>query len=312
MTRKWTYRPGELARDGWGDVVDRGVPGWRHTALRIADLDRGPVSERASGRESIILPLTGECEVRYSVPGAAPDAAVELRGRASVFDGPADALYLPIDAEYTLTGHGRVSVSQAYTDLRLPVEVIRRESVPVELRGSGNMSRQVHNFGTPARLRAGAIIACEVLTPGGCWSSYPTHKHDRDVPGVETALEEIYYFEVEVERGLGGVADASARAVDAGVEAAGHEADPFALFATYPSDRRPIEISAMVRTGDIALVPYGYHGPVAAAPGYDAYYLNVMAGAGEREWLIQDDPAHGWLRETWDAGQIDARLPFGG
>ena len=37
-----------------------------------------------------------------------------------------------------------------------------------------------------------------------------------------------------------------------------------------------------------------------AAPGYDLYYLNVMAGPGaERAWLICDDPAHGWVRDTW-------------
>ena len=34
-----------------------------------------------------------------------------------------------------------------------------------------------------------------------------------------------------------------------------------------------------------------------AAPGYDLYYLNVMAGPGaERAWRICDDPAHGWVR----------------
>ena len=32
------------------------------------------------------------------------------------------------------------------------------------------------------------------------------------------------------------------------------------------------------------LVPHGWHGPAMAAPGYDLYYLNVMAGPGERAW----------------------------
>ena len=34
-----------------------------------------------------------------------------------------------------------------------------------------------------------------------------------------------------------------------------------------------------------------------AAPGYDLYYLNVMAGPGEREWRFTDDPAHAWIRD---------------
>ena len=33
-----------------------------------------------------------------------------------------------------------------------------------------------------------------------------------------------------------------------------------------------------------------------AAPGYDLYYLNVMAGPGERAWRFTDDPAHAWVR----------------
>ena len=66
-----------------------------------------------------------------------------------------------------------------------------------------------------------------------------------------------------------------------------------------------------MRTGDVALVPYGYHGPAVAAPGYDLYYLNVMAGPDpERVWLITDDPAHGWVRGTWDGQDIDPRLPY--
>jgi 5-deoxy-glucuronate isomerase len=49
-----------------------------------------------------------------------------------------------------------------------------------------------------------------------------------------------------------------------------------------------------------------------AVPGYDLYYLNVMAGPGqERAWLICDDPAHGWVRQTWESQDVDPRLPLG-
>jgi 5-deoxy-glucuronate isomerase len=60
------------------------------------------------------------------------------------------------------------------------------------------------------------------------------------------------------------------------------------------------------------LIPHGWHGPAMAVPGYDMYYLNVMAGPGpERQWLITDDPAHAWVRETWAAQAVDPRLPTG-
>jgi 5-deoxy-glucuronate isomerase len=61
----------------------------------------------------------------------------------------------------------------------------------------------------------------------------------------------------------------------------------------------------------VALVPFGYHGPAAAAPGYDLYYLNVMAGPdAERQWLIADDPAHAWVRDSWRDSPFDPRLPY--
>ena len=69
------------------------------------------------------------------------------------------------------------------------------EAVPVELRGAGQASRQVNNFCTPDAFEASKLIACEVLTPAGNWSSYPPHKHDEARDG-ESELEEIYYFEV--------------------------------------------------------------------------------------------------------------------
>ena len=65
-----------------------------------------------------------------------------------------------------------------------------------------------------------------------------------------------------------------------------------------------------MRTGDTVLIPYGYHGPSMAAPGYDMYYLNVMAGPGERAWRFGDDPAHAWIRDSWTGAAIDARLPM--
>ena len=66
-----------------------------------------------------------------------------------------------------------------------------------------------------------------------------------------------------------------------------------------------------MRTGDVVLVPHGYHGPSVAAPGYHMYYLNVMAGPGaERAWKIVDDPEHAWLRGTWDDQAVDPRLPL--
>ncbi len=92
------------------------------------------------------------------------------------------------------------------------------------------------------------------------------------------------------------------------------EARPgFGYQRVHGTPERPIDVLAEIRSGDTVLIPHGWHGPSIAGPGYDLYYLNVMAGPGQdRAWLICDDPAHGWVRSTWDAQDIDDRLPFEG
>jgi 5-deoxy-glucuronate isomerase len=189
-----------------------------------------------------------------------------------------------------------VAIATSPTEVIKPSRYIPAADTPVELRGAGRSSRQVHNFGTPQALDAARLIVCEVITPAENWSSYPPHKHDEHIPGHESRLEEIYYFEAAPTRGATGVPVG---------------ADPFGVFATYGSSAGEISITEVVRTGDVALVPFGYHGPAVAAPGYDLYYLNVMAGPGhERAWRITDDPAHAWIRASWADESPDPRLPY--
>jgi len=296
----WFYPRGQLARDGWAAVVDSTIDQWRYTGIRVAELTTGEAVLLPEPVERIIVPLSGSFSVSYRVDAAAASAVQVLAGRTSVFHGPTDVLYLPIGASAVITrngllGTGRIAVAEAPATSAHPVAYIAASAVPVELRGAGRSSRQVHNFGTPQTLAADRLIVCEVITPAENWSSYPPHKHDESIEGAESTLEEIYYFETAVTRGA--TAPVTAR--------------PFGYLRNYSSDAGQIDTLAEVHTGDIALVPFGWHGPCVAAPGYDLYYLNVMAGPDEtRSWLITDDPAHAWIRETWTGQDVDARLPY--
>lgn len=286
----WFFERGSLARDGWETVVDETTPGWQHTGIRVATIaDGDELALPAGDVERIVVPLAGSFTVVHD------DGTAELAGRSSVFDGPTDVLYLGVGTAARVSGAGRFAVAEAPATAKHPTRYVAAEEVPVELRGAGRSSRQVHNFGTPGALDASKFIVCEVITPAENWSSFPAHKHDEHIEGAESQLEEIYYFETEVSRGLEAPQDAA----------------PFGMFSTYSSSAGQIDINAMVHTGDVALVPFGYHGPAAAAPGYDLYYLNVMAGPDdERVWNISDDPAHGWIRQSWDGQEIDPRLPY--
>ncbi|GAA2515266.1 MAG: 5-deoxy-glucuronate isomerase [Kocuria sp.] len=293
----WFYPAGTAAQAPWdlsigGHDSRLDVPGWEHTGLRTVTLGSEPVTLEAAAEERIVIPLEGD------VAAVVAGESYELDGRESVFHGPTDVLYTGVQKSLELRGeHGtRVAVASAPASQEYPTRLVRRDEAPLELRGAGNCSREVRNFGTPAALEADRFIVCEVLTPAGNWSSYPPHKHDEEKEGQETRLEEIYYFETRV------TPDAPAGATDA----IGYQ-------RVYASDERPIDVNAEVRTGDVVLVPYGWHGPAMAPPGYDMYYLNVMAGPGPvREWLISDDPHHGWVRQQWAEADVDPRLPFGG
>ncbi|WP_212721970.1 5-deoxy-glucuronate isomerase [Nocardioides dongxiaopingii] len=286
-------RDGESARGPWALDIDPERAGWGHSGLRVLALDAGAEHTFATGdSEVVVLALAGSASV--TVDGA----TFELAGRASVFAGPSDVVYAPRDGEVTVASAagGRFALCAARCERRLEPVHLPAADVPVELRGAGRASRQVHNFGVPGVLDADRVIACEVLTPGGNWSSWPPHKHDEERPvedgGGETRLEEIYYFEVA-----------------AGPDGAG---PGLGFQRVYGHADAEIDVTTEVRTGDTVLVPHGWHGPSVAAPGYDLYYLNVMAGPGaERAWRICDDPAHTWVRDAWAQEEIDPRLPFG-
>ena len=145
---------------------------------------------------------------RCRVGGRAPTRAGRrtrpaLPGRASVFAGPTDVAYVPAGVAASRSPARRPGRRIAICAARVPRRVaappfrhVAAAEVPVELRGAGSCSREVRNFGVPGVLDADSIIACEVVTPAGNWSSYPPHKHDEERDGVETELEEIYYFEI--------------------------------------------------------------------------------------------------------------------
>jgi 5-deoxy-glucuronate isomerase len=281
---KGLYLPhGSTAEGPWSLRVAPEQAGWAFCGLRILELGPGDAHIFASGGdELLVLPLEGACVVECE------SRRFELAGRDGVFAAVSDFAYVPRDAEVRVSsaGGGRFILPSSLATSRLDPAYGAAVDVPVELRGAGQASRQVNNLCTPAMFPADKMIVVEVLTPGGNWSSYPPHKHDERREG-EVELEEIDYFEV------------------GGADGLGYQR----VYSSGPD--RQIDVCAEVRSGDVVLVPYGWHGPSMAAPGYDLYYLNVMAGpAEERAWRFCDDPAHAWIRGTWEGQAVDPRLPM--
>ncbi len=263
--------------------------GWTFCGLRILRLEPGESRTVATGDDEVaVLPLAGSATV------AVEDERFELEGRSSVFERVTDWAYAPIASELRLSSEvgAEVALCSARAERRFPPAYVPAADVPVEIRGAGQATRQVTNFLAPGAFDAAdRLIAVEVLTPEGNWSSYPPHKHD-DTPGSPANNEEIYYFRLGK---VGSVATC---------------AEGFALHRTYTHDGS-IDETVVVRDGDAFLVPRGYHGPCVAAPGYPLYYLNVMAGPNpERTMAIADDPPYAWIRGTWEEMPIDPRCPM--
>jgi 5-deoxy-glucuronate isomerase len=286
------HRPAGSLADGADPVLltpERA--GWSLAGLRVLRLAAGQQRIVHTGAyEAFVLPLAGGCTVRVD------GQVFELAGRDSVFTRVTDFAYVPRDAEVelTATGPAEIALPMARCTRRLSPEYGPAERVPVEVRGAGQATRQVTNFGVPGVWEhADKLNACELITPDGNWSSYPPHKHDRATE-CEVVNEEIYYFRI------------------AGPDGITPSASGFGFHRTYTADGS-IDENVAVRDGDVFLIPRGYHGPCVAAPGYPMYYLNVLAGpASERSMAFCDDPAHGWVRDSWAGVPADPRCPVTG
>jgi 5-deoxy-glucuronate isomerase len=269
-----------LLRRGEWDAVDPSSASWHYLSFRVESLRDGQqVSQQTDGTEIALVPLGGSCTV------GSGGKRWELGERASVFDGMPWALYLPTETEYTITALGdvEVAVCGALADEQHELRLVTPDEVEIEVRGSGNATRQINHIIKPD-FPAQRLLVVEVFTPAGNWSSYPPHKHDEDHPPGEVVLEEVYYYRTQRE-----------------------PAGAFAVQRLY-SPQHGTDLTETVRDGDLMLVPHGYH-TTAAAHGYDLYYLNALAG-DRRSMAAADDPALAWIRPAWQELEPDPRVPL--
>jgi 5-deoxy-glucuronate isomerase len=228
-----------------------------------------------ASRELAIVVLGGVCSVKSS-----RGEWSRIGGRASVFHGLPFTLYLPINTTFTVSADSDCDLAFCYSraEEEFPACLVTPDQVTIEIRGGGNATRQINGM-LPPSFPAHRLIVVEVFTPAGNWSSFPPHKHDVHNPPGEVDLEEIYYYRIQRPEG-------------------------FAIQKVYTADRS-IDETLTVRDGELVLVPEGYH-PVAAAHGYNVYYLNALAGSA-RSLAASDDPDYAWVKGTWS--DKDPRVP---
>jgi 5-deoxy-glucuronate isomerase len=255
--------------------------GWNYIHFAVRHLVSGAVWSGRTGREErCLVLLRGRFDVRWD------RTTYSVGPRADVFAGYPHAVYLPAGTSFRIAARQGCEIADcralstrtaAAGAVRLEPRVIRPEDCGFEIRGGGNATRQIVDVVPPA-FPADRLLVCEVYTPGGNWSSYPPHKHDVDDPPREVDLDEVYYYRFKDAGGYG--------------------------FQRLYNNRR--DDTLRVVHGDVVAVRDGYH-PFVTAHGYDAYYLNVLAGE-RRSMAASDDPAHVRFRKQWPPP--DPRVPM--
>lgn len=263
--------------------------GWQHIHFQVRTLADGTAWSYATGEHELaLILLSGVIHVesdrgRWSVGG-----------RANVFAGLPHALYLPRNTAFTATAAGDAEFAVAWvaSDEDHEACLVTPDDVATEIRGGDHATRQINGI-LPPGFPCHRLVIVEVYTPGGNWSSYPPHKHDihkTDAQGqvLEADLEEVYYYKIDHPNG-------------------------FALQRVYTEPESPLatggtpfDAALVVRTNDAVLVPEGHH-PVSSPPGYNTYYLNILAGSAQ-SLANSEDPAHAWIKDTYQ-GQ-DERVPL--
>jgi len=260
------------------------MAGWKYCGLKVLNLKPKEKKELFfEGSELCVLPLKAR-NVIVTVEGK----EYTLKGRDSVFKDISDFIYIPLDTKFTLYSETGGKFAFPYTKCtkKFAVAYVPKENIITDIVGGGQASRQRVLLTTPNEFHnADKLIALEVVTPSGNWSSYPPHKHDT-ISEHETQNEEIYFFLLD------------------------DEEKGFSFMRTYTKDKQ-IDVTETVRNGDTFIVPKGYHGPLVTPPGYHIYQINVMAGPAEKRSLANcDDPDHHWVRADIDKEPCDKRLPM--
>ena len=251
--------------------------GFEYLSFETRKLAKGGTYSGTTGaRELGMVVLGGMCTVASS-----RGEWKSFGKRKTVFDGLPYTLYLPIHTEFTVSTESSCDLAFCYAkaEEEFPAKLVTPDMAGIEIRGGGNATRQIHDM-IPPSFAAHRLIVVEVFTPSGNWSSFPPHKHDVHNPPGEVDLEEIYYYRIERPEG-------------------------FALQRVYTRNKKLNE-TLTVRDGELVLIPEGYH-PVAAAHGYNVYYLNALAGSA-RSLAASDDPDYAWVRGAWN--DQDPRLPM--
>lgn len=213
-----------------------------HFGRIVLDATDAPVAFPTGDRETAFICLKGSASV--DVDGARHEL------------GQYDALYVPRDAKVTVRpGSSGCDLAEvaAPVEKRYPLQLVRFADVQkdpaLHFRTGGPAAERDLNVLIGKNVKAGRIMAGVTFSRPGNWTSWPPHEH-------ATMLEEAYLYIDMPYPGWG-------------------------IQLVYNDPSNP-ELVAVVREGDVVLMPQGYH-PNVSAPGGTINFLWMMAAIREGE-----------------------------
>jgi 5-deoxy-glucuronate isomerase len=235
----------------------------KRVKFSVLSLDAGQkFSEKLANDELGIVLLSGKVEIK------AAGKKYSLGPRRDVFTDPAWGLYLPGKLAWQVKAivKSELALSYAPGPEKGKVQLITPSQLVIHERGKDHFQRRVADI-MVTEVEAKNLLIGETFNKPGQWSSYPPHRHDEHKPPAQYYLEEMYLFKVKPSQGFG--------------------------FQRVYTDDRKLDAALVIENNDVAIFKKGYH-PVAAAPGYELYYLWVLSGP-VRIMKVHDDPKHAWV-----------------
>lgn len=260
MTYKKTYRP----QKGYTRLCVRGECSLKELEFGILELGKQEKLEfETKESETAFIILSGKADFSFD--------GVEWKNvgnRRSVFEGKACAVYIPRRKTVTITGVWNVKIAVCQTEAGEDTrpELIGPERIRSVMLGVKPWERETHFIVGEQNEAKRLCIGEAFITPGN-WAGFPPHKHDEDNMPAEGILEELYYFLFQPEQG-------------------------FAIQRLYTKNGE-IDVTETVKQDELMEFPKGYHTTVGA-PGYQTYFLWVMAGE-QKGFFRSNDPAHDWV-----------------
>jgi 5-deoxy-glucuronate isomerase len=207
--------------------------------------------------------LTGADAPLAVDPGGHETALIALKGAGAVTVGsahydmtPYDALYLPPRTAFNVTpGPAGFDLAELSAPVQgqYPVQFVRFEDVQkdpgLHFRAGGASAEREVNLLIAKNVTAGRIMAGVTFSEPGNWTSWPPHEHT-------VMLEEAYLY-------------------------IAMPPPAFGVQLVYGAPGEPA-LAAIVREGDVVVMPQGYH-PNVAAPGCRIGFLWMMAAHREVE-----------------------------